>query len=311
MHDIIKYSNDVEFKLSTRKRGSNGYVGLVISFGKSRHELPIEPAENFISISMSDDLVASFSIEAELFKSVSKRVTRLIPKEHSNNLLTGMCIGNSELHPSKLMITGGDGQVLVTSAMKTSMMTIKQNIVISRYISNLITHLFSFGGEIECASDGKTIMLSDPTSSIVATLMDQTERKYPNVEAIVIKNINPTAFVTIMRQEALFAISRLKTHTTDTERVLRFCISDTSIDMSIQNNAYNTEGEENISIFGSPKPHEAGCNVYFLEDAIEAIDDSMIDVSYRAGEKSIPIILSSHNKNDKENTTVLLAPLKV
>jgi DNA polymerase III sliding clamp (beta) subunit (PCNA family) len=311
MHDIIKYSNDTQFKLSTRKRGNNGYVGLVISFGKSRHEIPVTQANDFISLNISEEIVARFNVEAELFKSVTKRITRLIPKEHSNILLTGMCIGNSDIHEGKLMLTGGDGQVLVTSAIKPSHKDISSNIVINRYISNLICHMFSFGGEIECMSDGKLVFISDQGSKIVAVLMDQSERKYPNVENLIIKNITPNAFATITRQEALFAISRLKTHTTDTERTLRFSVSDESIEMSIQNNAYDTEGKESISIFGSPKPHEAGCNVYFLEDAIEAIDDVMIDMSYRAGEKAIPIILSSHNKNEKENTTVLLAPLKV
>lgn len=306
-HKIIDSFYDTEIKMTIKGSGANGALQkLVITSGKSKHELPITDPLAFPVVKKPKD-VYSVTLGALSLISMWNSISSLVNgKDDVTPQMTGINISKDG---DRMVLEGGSSFRFAVASINVSESISWSPIILSKDITSRAKDIFTTNNDIVISHDGKRCTITDGISTIETRSL---EGKFPAMAKLLINTestfskSNTNGSVLFSSNEVTESIKRLQFHKSESFQNLCIDINNTGLTLVFNNSDTGTEGNEEISISGSPCEMKLGVQIDTFDACIRACNSLSVELKYYAHDKP-RIIVPTHSSPQDFEISLLLA----
>lgn len=272
---------------------------VVLRSGQSRFKLTSLPAEHFPSLT-TEKSDFSFTMPQLDLRTLLQRTAFTIAQKETRYYMNGLLL---EIEAEKMTAVATDGHRLaLTSAAITAPVEEKKQLLLPRKtVFELIRLLDSNEDTLGISVNKSHITINAKHFTLTSKLI---ESQYPNYKMVIPKNANNT--IIFDKDNLKQALSRTAILCSEQYRGVRFEIANNLLQISV-NSPDHESAEEQIGITFSGEALDIAFNVTYLIEALNAVSDSKVKLSF--GDSNTSVIIEE--ENNPNNSLFVVMPMRL
>lgn len=278
---------------------NTGEMSVTMKYHNGKNRLPIQVADAYPRMQMSDEDVTEIKVDARRFEKAISRSVFATAQDDLRPVMNGLYV---DLKSDNLTIVASDGHKLVRNENYEIKGNEPASFILPKKPANLLKNLLPKEGDVVVKFNESNAMITFAGCTIICRLI---EGKYPNYNSVIPQN-NPNE-VTISRQDLLSALKRVLVFASQSSYLIRFALENNKLTLSSEDIDYSTSAKEELTCEYFGQQMNIGFKGTSMIEILSNMDSESVILKLADPSRAGVIVPAEQAEND--NLLMLIMPM--